>query len=123
MKRLLPLLALALSMGCTTVYEPQGEKATPPPARRTAHTLLNNTNVDLDVIQDGRLVFTGLAPGQALPISVPIFGGETIVIVTGYDENRQYLGAASWTFLWNVPEAWIVGRVASRDPRPAAYTW
>ncbi len=99
-------LILGLGTGCTTVYEAQGP---PQPAKPTAdHTVVNNTRYNLNVLQDGRIIFTGLEPGQAVPVRARIFGGTSVVIVTGYTAEGKYVGTAQWTFIWNLPEAWTV---------------
>lgn len=106
MKTSLILTAAALLCGCTTVYEPTGPNH---PAAATAdHTVLNNTVLKLDLTQDGKIICTGLQPGQSIAVRPRLFGGTSVVVATGYTEDGAYVGASSWTFVWNMPEVWIV---------------
>lgn len=119
MKPILVLTTLLslFSLGCTTIYEAQGPRHAVdrhPPAGSTTvgataeHSLVNNTRYTLNVVQDGRTIFTGLEPGQLLPIQARFMTGSTIVTVSGYAADGRYVGASAWNFLWNSPEVWII---------------
>lgn len=106
MRSNLALLALALC-SCTTVYEAQGP-CQPSRSSLADHTVLNNTRLKLDVIQDGKTVYSGLSPGQSIGVRPRLWNGASSVSVTAYTAEGDYVGAANWVFLWNVPETWIV---------------
>lgn len=119
MKPTLILTALLslLATGCTTVYEAQGPRHSVdqhPPAGSTSvgataeHSMVNNTRYLLNVVQDGRTIFTGLEPGQVLPVRARFLTGSTIITVSGYAADGKYVGTSAWNFLWNTPEVWIV---------------
>lgn len=112
MKTNLILLAVGalLAAGCTTVYEPVGPGQ--PASVTVDHTVLNNTSWKLNLTQDGKIICTGLRPGQSMPVRPRLFGGTSVVVATGYTEDEKYVGAAAWTFVWNLPEVWIVSGLA-----------
>lgn len=102
------LIALAaVACSCTTVYEAQGPSQ-PSRSNMADHTVLNNTRLKLDVIQDGKTVYAGLNPGQSIGVRPRLWNGVSCVSVTGYTAEGDYVGAANWAFMWNVPETWIV---------------
>ena len=105
-------IGLLVLCGCTTVYEAQNPNQRPQ-SRISEHSVVNNTRFKLNVAQDGRTVFTGLEPGQILPVKPRLFSGDSVVIVSGYTEDGTYVGVATWTFLWNVPEAWVITGLAA----------
>ena len=110
MKTSLLLLLGVLLAGCTTVYEPVGPGQ--PASVASDHTVLNNTSWKLNLVQDGQVVCTGLRPGQSIGVRPRLFGGTSVVVATGYTEDEKYVGDAAWTFIWKLPEVWIVSGLA-----------
>lgn len=104
------LVSVLLLAGCTTVITPQGQQYQ---VVNTGYSVVNNTGLMLDVVQDGVTISTGLATGQVLPLRNPIWRHKTVVTVLGHDATGGYVGTATWTFVSETPEAWTVTRLAS----------
>jgi len=92
-RRLMPLVLLALVVGCTTIVTPQGERVSyfiP-----SGQGVINNTGYNLDVFQDC-VKLARLMPGQVLQLP-PKFH-PSLVSVSAYDIDGGYHGANSYTF-------------------------
>lgn len=71
------------------------------------HTVVNNSGYRLKVYCEGQLL-SELGVGDVLPVSSGEYYRRTVITVTGYDVYGNYVGADTWIFDGNVPEAWAV---------------
>lgn len=114
------LLLLGLVTGCVYNYPYSHPPGGPGPGATyptSQYTVINNTGYLLKVYQDGKYL-TDLRVGEVLPVRGTLLWRNTIVTVTGVDNNGNFVGSDSWTYQFGVPEAWTVVNLNSpRRPR------
>lgn len=95
MTETLTLLVLLLAAGCCG------------PRQRV---VFNNTGHVLRVSQNGKLIAT-LENGEQVGLDENFLIPKTVVTVSAFTPDGQYVGADSWTFLSNNPEVWQINEV------------
>lgn len=114
------LLALCFT-GCTYnypySYSSINTGAAPVNGVRSQYTIVNNSGYRLKIHQDGKYVGEAQV-GQVVPVKGTLLWQKTVVTVTGYDAQGNYVGSDSWIYEFGTPEAWTVHRLNKpREPR------
>lgn len=93
MKNILILLLFVLCAGCKT--------------STSQYTVINNTPYVLRVYQDGEYQ-SELQPGLIYRVRGTLLGRNTMVTVTGVDNDGTFVGSDSLLYQFGVPTAWTV---------------